>query len=159
MEFGNNFVIRILGKLIFIFNVFDGYKFFIKRNKKIYVILFFVVFIIIECLDVLFVIDFILVIFFIIIDIFIVYIFNIFVIFGLRSMYYILEKMNNMFRFMKYGVGFILLFIGVKFILFFWRIEIFVINLVLIIIMILFISILLFLIFIDNKRMRNKLLL
>lgn len=156
VEFGNNFAIRILGKLIPISNVFDGHKFFIKRNKKIYATPLFAVLIIIECSDVLFAIDSIPAIFSITTDTFIVYTSNIFAILGLRSMYYILEKMNNMFRFMKYGVGFILLFTGAKLILLLWRIEISVTNSVLIIIMILLTSILLSLIFTDNKRMRNK---
>jgi len=57
-------------------------------------------------------------------------------------MYYILQKMNNMFKFMKYGVGCILIFTGLKLVILFWKIEISVTNSVLIIITILLSSIL-----------------
>ena len=72
-------------------------------------------------------------------------------------MYYILEKMNDMFRFMKYGVGFILMFTGWKLIALLFRIEISVTNSVLIIMIIMLLSILASLIF-DRKDKNKKII-
>lgn len=47
-------------------------------------------------------------------DPFILYSSNIFAILGLRSLYFLLANFIHMFRFLKYGLAFILAFIGVK---------------------------------------------
>lgn len=70
-------------------------------------------------------------------------------------MYYILEKMNNMFKFMKYGVGCILIFTGIKLVILFWEIEISVTNSVLIILSILLASILISLLLSEFDKFRN----
>ena len=114
----------------------------------------FVVLLIIEFSDIIFAIDSIPAIFSITTDTFIVYTSNIFAILGLRSMYYILEEMNDMFRFMKYGVGCILIFTGIKLVILLFGIEISVTNSVLFIIIILLSSILISLIF-DKSYIRN----
>ena len=142
MQFHDNFAVKLLKKIIPVTNVFQEQKFFVKQNKIIYATPLFVALIIIEFSDIIFAIDSIPAIFSITTNTFIVYTSNIFAILGLRSMYYILQKMNNMFRFMKYGVGFILIFTGLKLVLLFWDIEISVTNSVIIIIIILLSSIL-----------------
>ena len=77
------------------------------------------------------------------------------VILGLRSMYYILQKMNNIFKFMRYGVGAILIFTGLKLALLFWEIEISVTNSVLIISIILLGSILISTIWNEIVKLKN----
>ena len=136
--------------------VLHGNNFFVKRNKIVYATPLFAVLLIIEFSDVLFAIDSIPAIFSITTDTFIVYTSNIFAILGLRSMYYILEKMNNKFGFIKYGVGCILMFTGIKLLIIFVGIEISVINSVLIIMIILLSSILLSLLF-DRTSNKNNL--
>lgn len=142
IQFHDNFAVKLLKKIMPVTNSFHEQKFFVKQNKIIYATPLFVALIIIEFSDIIFAIDSIPAIFSITTDTFIVYTSNIFAILGLRSMYYILQKMNNMFRFMKYGVGFILIFTGLKLVLLFWKIEISVTNSVLIIVSILLSSIL-----------------
>jgi len=142
IQFHDNFAIKLLRKIIPVTNVLYGQKFFVKQNKIIYATPLFAALIIIEFSDIIFAIDSIPAIFSITTNTFIVYTSNIFAILGLRSMYYILQKMNNMFKFMKYGVGCILIFTGLKLVLLFWNIEISVTNSVLIIISILLSSIL-----------------
>ena len=137
---------KVLRKIIPVTNVFHGNKFFIRKNKMLYATPLFVVLIIIEFSDIIFAIDSIPAIFSITTNTFIVYTSNIFAILGLRSMYYILQKMNNMFKFMKYGVGCILIFTGLKLVILFLGIEISVTNSVLIIVTILLSSILISLI-------------
>ena len=139
----------MLKKIIPVTENFEGSKFFVRKNKILYATPLLAVLVVIEFSDVLFAIDSIPAIFSITTDTFIVYTSNIFAILGLRSMYYILERMNDMFKFMKYGVGIILMFTGWKLVALFFGIEISVTNSVLIIIIILLLSILASLVF-DN---------
>ncbi|MDD4201019.1 MAG: TerC/Alx family metal homeostasis membrane protein [Eubacteriales bacterium] len=50
-------------------------------------------------------------------DMFIVYTSNLFAVMGLRQMFFLLEHMHQKFRYVKYGVGIILMFTGVKMLL------------------------------------------
>lgn len=143
IEVKDNFAVKVLNLVIPITNNFYGNKFIIKRNGTNYATPLFAALLVIEFSDIIFAIDSIPAIFSITTNTFIVYTSNIFAILGLRSMYYILQKMNNMFKFMKYGVGAILIFTGLKLVLIFWEIEISVTNSVLIISIILLSSILL----------------
>ncbi|WP_294348721.1 TerC/Alx family metal homeostasis membrane protein [uncultured Clostridium sp.] len=142
----NNFAFKILRKIMPITNECYGDKFLIRKNKVLYATPLLAVLVVIEFSDVVFAIDSIPAIFSITTDTFIVYTSNIFAILGLRSMYYILAKMNDMFKYMKYGVGLILMFTGWKLVALFFKIEISVTNSVLIIMIIMLMSILLSLI-------------
>jgi len=155
-QFNDNFAVKNLKKIIPVTNVLHGNNFFVKNNGKLYATPLFVALIIIEFSDIIFALDSIPAIFSITTNTFIVYTSNIFAILGLRSMYYILAKMNNMFRFMKYGVGCILIFTGIKLLVLILKIEISVINSVLIIIIILLGSILLSLIFDSNTKKKKR---
>lgn len=155
IQFRDNLAVKILKRIMPITNVLHGNKFFIKQNKVIYATPLFIVLLIIEFSDIIFAIDSIPAIFSITTDTFIVYTSNIFAILGLRSMYYILEKMNNMFKFMKYGVGCILMFTGIKLVILYWEIEISVMNSVLIIMSILLSSVLISLLWSEFSKFRN----
>lgn len=150
-EFHDNFAFKLLAKVMPITNKFHGNKFFIRQNKTLYATPLFAVLVVIEFSDVLFAFDSIPAIFSITTDTFIVYTSNIFAILGLRSMYYILEKLNDMFKYMKYGVGCILMFTGWKLVAILFGIEISVVNSVLIICIIMLTSILLSLMS-DNRK-------
>ena len=155
IDFHDNFAVKMLKKVIPVTNSFEGDKFFVKKNRKIYATPLLAVLVVIESSDLLFAVDSIPAIFSITTDTFIVYTSNIFAILGLRSMYYILEKMNEKFRYMKYGVGFILMFTGWKLAVLLFKIEISVTNSVLIIIIIMLLSILVSLIFDGSKKEKN----
>lgn len=155
-DFHNNFAVKILKKVMPVTNSFEGSKFFVMKNRRIYATPLLAVLVVIESSDVLFAVDSIPAIFSITTDTFIVYTSNIFAILGLRSMYYILEKMNEKFRYMKYGVGFILMFTGWKLAALLFKIEISVTNSVLIIMIILLISILVSLIFDGDGKKKYK---
>ncbi|UZP02402.1 TerC/Alx family metal homeostasis membrane protein [Clostridium botulinum] len=152
IQFHDNFAVKLLRKIMPVSNTMNDNRFFERKNKILYATPLFVVLLVIEFSDVIFALDSIPAIFSITTDTFIVYTSNIFAILGLRSMYYVLAKMNSMFRFMKYGVGFILMFTGVKLIIIHFGIEISVLNSVLIIIIILLTSILFSLLFDGNKK-------
>ncbi len=155
-KFNNNFLVKVLKKLIPVTDMTYGHSFFVRRNKTIYATPLFVALVIIEGSDVIFAMDSIPAIFSITTETFIVYTSNIFAILGLRSMYYVLAKVNNKFRFVKYGIGGILVFTGLKLLALIFEIKISVTNSVLIILCILLISILLSVIFNDLYSNRNK---
>ncbi|NFG26128.1 TerC/Alx family metal homeostasis membrane protein [Clostridium botulinum] len=152
IQFHDNFAVKLLRKIMPVSNTMNDNRFFERKNKILYATPLFVVLLVIEFSDVIFALDSIPAIFSITTDTFIVYTSNIFAILGLRSMYHVLAKMNSMFRFMKYGVGFILMFTGVKLIIIHFGIEISVLNSVLIIMIILLTSILFSLLFDGNKK-------
>ncbi|AQR95976.1 TerC/Alx family metal homeostasis membrane protein [Clostridium saccharoperbutylacetonicum] len=155
-KFNNNFLVKLVKKIIPVTDLFYGQAFFVKQKKRIYATPLFAALIIIEGSDVIFAIDSIPAIFSITTDTFIVYTSNIFAILGLRSMYYVLAKMNTKFRFMKYGVSGILIFTGIKLISLIVKIQISVTNSVLIILSILLLSILLSIIFSNTATNKNK---
>ncbi|GAB6170232.1 hypothetical protein JCM1393_26920 [Clostridium carnis] len=148
-------IIRMTNKFIPVTDKFYGNKFFKCINKKIYATPLLVILLIIEGSDVIFAMDSIPAIFSITRNTFIIYTSNIFAILGLRSMYYILARMNNMFKFMKYGVAFILMFTGIKLLILYFNIEISIVVSILIIMIILLISILFSLLF-DNRSNRKS---
>lgn len=156
IKFNDNFLVKTLKKIMPVTDVTYGHSFFVRRNKAFYATPLFAALLIIEGSDVIFAIDSIPAIFSITTDTFIVYTSNIFAILGLRSMYYVLAKMNNMFKFMKYGVGGILIFTGVKLVALAFKIEVSVTNSILIILCILFSSIILSLVFNDTPKGKSN---
>lgn len=156
-DFRDSFIIKGLNKVIPVTNTLVGDKFFVFQNKILCATPLFAILLIIESSDVMFALDSIPAIFSITTDPFIVYTSNIFAILGLRSMYYLLVKLNSKFQFMKYGIVVILMFTGIKLIVLYFNIEISAMISVLIILIILLSSILLSLIFYsDNKITKHK---
>jgi tellurite resistance protein TerC len=117
-------LIGIVGRIIPVTKELHGEKFFIRINNILYATPLFAIIVLIEGSDILFAIDSIPAIFSITRDPFIVYTSNIFAILGLRNMYFLLEKLHNSFRFVKYGVAAILTFTGVKLSVLFFHFEI-----------------------------------
>ncbi len=71
----------------------------------------------VETTDVIFALDSIPAIFAVTLDPFIVFTSNVFAILGLRSLYFVLAGAIDYFRFLKFGLSFVLVFIGTKMIL------------------------------------------
>lgn len=117
-------IIKLLGKVIPITDQLQGEKFFVKKNKLLYATPLFAILILIEFTDILFAIDSIPAIFSITTDTFIVYTSNIFAILGLRNMYFLLGKLHEKFKYVKYGVAVILTFTGIKLAVLFFDIHI-----------------------------------
>lgn len=137
----NSKVIRILRKIIPISEELHGDRFFVRLNRILYATPLFAILVVVEFSDILFAIDSIPAIFSITTDAFIVYTSNIFAIIGLRNLYFILEKLHNSFRFVKYGVALILTFTGVKLTLLIFGLEIPILTSLIIIFAILVLSI------------------
>lgn len=102
-----------------------GHDFFVKREGKWCATTLFLVLLVIEFSDIIFAVDSIPTIFSVTRDPYIVFFSNIFAIMGLRSLFFMISSVMNMFCRLKMGLGVLLVFIGVKMLLnFFWNIEI-----------------------------------
>ncbi len=123
-NFKDSKILKLLGKIIPVTDETDGGKFFIRKNSILHATPLFAILIIIEFTDIIFAIDSIPAVFSITTDPFIVYSSNIFAILGLRSMYFLLGKLHEKFRYVKYGIALILTFTGVKLAILFFNIKI-----------------------------------
>jgi tellurite resistance protein TerC len=108
-------VIRMTRRLIPITHDYDGEKFFTRLpSGKAVATPLFLVLIVLNVTDIVFALDSIPAIFAITRDPFIVYTSNVFAILGLRALYFALSGMVDKFRYLKYGLSLVLIFIGLK---------------------------------------------
>src|SRR5215203_2239555 len=110
-------IVRFTTRFIRISKNYEGEKFFIVKDGKRVGTLLLLVLIVINVADLVFAVDSIPAIFGITTDRFIVYTSNIFAILGLRTFFFLLVDMADKFHFLKYGLAFVLSFIGVKMLL------------------------------------------
>lgn len=109
-----SFVFRQIKKIYPITSTIKDHSFFVKRMGVTAATPLFVALIIIELTDVLFALDSIPAILAITADPFIVFSSNILAILGLRSMYFLISRMLQKFRFINYSLVVILAFVGLK---------------------------------------------
>jgi tellurite resistance protein TerC len=112
-----NIFVRLFKKVIPVTAGYHGAKFFLKLDGRQYATLLFIVVIVLETTDLLFALDSIPAIFAITTDPFIVYTSNICAILGLRSLYFALAGMMNLFHYLKIGLAVVLTFVGMKMLL------------------------------------------
>jgi tellurite resistance protein TerC len=110
-------VVRFTTKFVRITKKYEGENFFVIENGKRVGTLLLLVLIVINLADLVFAVDSIPAIFGITTDRFVVYTSNIFAILGLRTFFFLLVDMAEKFHFLKYGLAFVLSFIGVKMLL------------------------------------------
>ncbi len=111
-----NPVLRLFRRFVPVTKDYEGNKFFVRR-AGLYATPLFVVLLVVETTDLLFAVDSIPAILAITRDAFIVYTSNVFAILGLRSMYFALSGMMEMFRYLHYGLSLVLVFVGAKMLL------------------------------------------
>jgi len=109
-----NPLVKLARKIFPFTSNFEGDKFFVRRNSALWATPLFLVVILIEATDLIFAVDSIPAILAISDDSFIVYTSNVFAILGLRSLYFVLAGIEKYFRYLKYGLSTILIFVGVK---------------------------------------------
>ena len=83
-------------------------------ERRTYVTPLFIVLLIVELSDIIFAVDSVPAIFSITLDPYIVFFSNIFAILGLRSLFFLLAKVVDIFHYLTYGLGILLIFIGLK---------------------------------------------
>jgi len=107
-------LVRIIHRFYPVTTNHNNGKFFVKINNTKYVTTLFLSLLVIEFTDLMFALDSIPAIFAITTDSFIVYTSNIFAILGLRSLYFALSSVIDIFHFLKYGLSIVLAFVGLK---------------------------------------------
>ena len=113
----DNPVIKVMRRFLPISAEFEGQRFFVKRYGKWAATPLFVVLLVIESTDLIFALDSVPAIFAVSQDPFIVYTSNVFAILGLRSLYFLLAGVMDLFIYLRYGLGVVLGFVGIKMIL------------------------------------------
>lgn len=120
---GDNFIVRLFKRFFPVTDHLHGEKFFVKEKTKeggkaVWLATpLFITLLVIETTDVAFAVDSIPAVFSVSRDPFIVLTSNIFAILGLRALYFALAAISRYFTYLKYGLGFILIFVGVKMLL------------------------------------------
>jgi tellurite resistance protein TerC len=109
-----NWAIKLARRFYPISKDFDGQKFTTHQEGKFMLTPLALVLLMVETTDLIFAVDSIPAIFAITQKTFIVFTSNIFAILGLRSLYFVLAEAIGMFRYLKLGLSFVLVFIGVK---------------------------------------------
>ena len=113
----NNFVVRLFKRFFPVSDQMHGDKFFVREHGKWLATPLFIALVVIETTDVAFAVDSIPAVFSVSHDPFIVLTSNIFAILGLRALYFALAAIAQYFKYLKYGLGIILMFVGVKMLL------------------------------------------
>jgi tellurite resistance protein TerC len=101
-----------------------GGRFFVRIGNKLYATSLFIALILVETTDLIFATDSIPAILAISTDPFIVYTSNVFAILGLRALYFALSGVMDLFRFLKYGLSVVLIFVGAKMLATAWDIKV-----------------------------------
>ena len=113
---GKNPLLKMFRRLVPVTHDYVDGKFFVRR-PGLYATPLFVVLLVVETTDILFAVDSIPAILAITLNAFIVYTSNVFAILGLRSMYFALAGMMDLFQYLHYGLSCVLIFVGLKMLL------------------------------------------
>ncbi|MEZ4750989.1 MAG: TerC family protein [Bdellovibrionota bacterium] len=112
-----NFVLRLTKKIIPTTSEYEGAHFFVRKNGKRMATPLLAALVMVEFTDLIFAVDSIPAILAITPDAFLVYTSNVFAILGLRSLYFAVSGLMDIFHFLQYGLAAILTFVGVKMLL------------------------------------------
>ena len=118
-----NPVIKLAQRLFPVSNQYVGARFFTRINGRFALTPLAIVLLTVETTDLIFAIDSIPAIFVVTQDPFIIFTSNIFAILGLRSLYFVLVGMIEYFRYLKYGLALVLVFVGAKMVGEIWHLE------------------------------------
>lgn len=115
-----NPVVKLTRRVFRVTGDYVGGRFFVWRDGLLHATPLFVVLVLVESTDVVFAVDSIPAILGISKDAFIIYTSNVFAILGLRSLYFALAALADLFHHLKYALSFILVFVGGKMIVSSW---------------------------------------
>lgn len=121
-DLSKNFIVRVARKLARFSRDFHGHDFFFRKSGLLFATPLFLALIVIELSDVLFALDSVPAVLGVVSQkgvpaeekMFLAVTSNIFAILGLRSFFFALSGFMKMLRFLRYGLGVVLAFIGVK---------------------------------------------
>jgi tellurite resistance protein TerC len=109
-----NPVIRLLRRLLPVTSGLRGDRFLLRENGLLHATPLLVALVFIEVSDIVFAIDSVPAIFALTREPLIVFTSNVFAILGLRALFFLLAGAMHRFRYLKYGLGLILVFVGLK---------------------------------------------
>jgi tellurite resistance protein TerC len=112
-----NPILRLFQKMVAVTTDYRGRHFFVREGGRWLATPLFVVLTLIESSDIIFAVDSIPAIFAVTKDPYIVFTANVFAILGLRSLYFALAGVMQLFHHLHYGLSVILVFVGVKMVL------------------------------------------
>jgi tellurite resistance protein TerC len=110
----NNLTVRIARRLFPVHLGDEGESFFHRHGGRLHATQLFIALLVVESSDLVFAVDSIPAVLAVTDDPFIAITSNVFAILGLRALYFLLANIIGMFRYLKYGVGLVLFFVGVK---------------------------------------------
>ncbi|HVM62462.1 MAG TPA: TerC family protein [Verrucomicrobiae bacterium] len=119
-----NPVRKLLHRVVPVAEEYEGEKFLVKRGGRWVATRLLVALVMIETADLIFALDSIPAVLAITTDPFIVFTSNVFAILGLRTLYFSLAGVMNIFHHLHYGLSVILVFVGTKMVLSAWNIRI-----------------------------------
>ena len=108
-----NPLLRLFRRYIPVTDDLVGGRFFVRRDR-LYATPLLLVLLVVETTDLIFAVDSIPAVLSITLDTFIVYTSNIFAILGLRSMFFALSSLLDIFKYLHYGISGVLVFVGIK---------------------------------------------
>jgi tellurite resistance protein TerC len=114
LDIEHNWLIKFARRYFKLNTSYMGKRFFVKVENKIFITTTFLTLLLIESSDIVFAVDSIPAIIAITKDPFIIISSNIFAILGLRSLYFALAGLVDLFIYLKYGVAIILFYVGIK---------------------------------------------
>jgi tellurite resistance protein TerC len=109
-----NPAVRLARKFVPVTNQFEGGRFFTRVAGKLHATPLFLVLLVVETTDVMFALDSIPAVISITRNEFIIFTSNIFAILGLRSLYFAVAGIMQLFRYLNIGLAVILTFVGIK---------------------------------------------
>jgi tellurite resistance protein TerC len=110
----SNPVVRAFQRLVPITGRYHGKRFFVREGGRTWATPLLLVLVVVEVTDVVFAVDSIPAVFGVTRSAFIAFSSNIFAVFGLRALYFLLAGLIRTFRFLGYGLGVVLVFVGAK---------------------------------------------
>ena len=108
-----NPVLRLFRRILPVTDEYEGGRFFVRR-PTLYATPLFIVLLVVETTDIVLAVDSIPAVLAITLNAFLVYTSNVFAILGLRSMYFALAGMMDMFHYLHYGLSVVLILVGLK---------------------------------------------
>ena len=115
-----NILLRVARRILPVTPDYKGGKFFV-REKTLCATPLLLVLLVIETTDVIFAVDSIPAVLSITLNTFVVYTSNIFAVLGLRSLFFALASLMDVFEYLHYGISCVLLFVGAKMLLSHYR--------------------------------------
>jgi tellurite resistance protein TerC len=115
-----NPVVRLFQRFVPLTREYHGKHFFVREGGRLLATPLMLVLVVVEATDVVFAVDSIPAVFGVTTNPFIIFTSNIFAILGLRALYFLLAGLMHKFRYLNYGLGLVLVFIGLKMLIHEW---------------------------------------